>query len=148
LRKLFLFFPKKEMSIAQLVQDLETAQDNTWNASCKYENAKREEENQKQKLTDLLDSFSQFDLDEIHQWIDFVVEKSRFCWDGTRRFVFCGILPWIWNKTDSRGLHARKECLSASHIETVTPPEKMKQLFNRLHIDWVVEEYDSTRHKC
>jgi hypothetical protein len=136
------------MSIAQLVQELKTAKDNTWNSECKHYNAQREEEKQKQKLDDLLHSFSQSDLDEIHQWIESVVEKAQLCWDGTRRFVFCGILPWIWNKTDSRGLHAREECLSSSYKEILTPPEKIIRLFARLQIDWVVEEYDQKRHKC
>jgi hypothetical protein len=135
------------MSIAQLVQDLKKANDLTWIAECEYKHLKQKEEKQKAKLDDLLHSFSQTDVDEIHKWIDSLVAKSHQCWNGAR-FVFKSILPWIWSKTDSRGLHAYDICISASYKEIVTPNEQMKQLFDRLHIDWVVEEYDSMRHKC
>ena len=144
----FHFSFSKRMSIAQLVEDLQKVKDLAWIAECEYKDLKRKEEEQKAKLDALLHSFSQTDIDEIHQWIDYVLEKARMCWDGTPRFVFQSILPWMWNKSDTRGLHARNECLSSSYKEILIPSEKMKQLFDRLHIDWVVEEYDSTRHKC
>ncbi len=136
------------MSLAQLAQEWENAKENTLNTKWKHQDALRKEETQKLKLDILLKSFSQTDLDEIHQWIDCIVEKSQICWNGTRKFVFCAILPWIWNQYDSRGLHVRNECISSSYKEIVTPPEKIIQLFARLHIDWVVEEYDEKKHKC